>query len=380
MTVRWAFPDPSEEPERRRIEARIDEWWSGLVTSWPELVRRLEAGQGDAGPTLVGPGLRALHPLLGYELRRLRDPPWGLALSCETERWVQPFVDTIVARAPKNAPFAVSREREAEPPKLALMTVEGTCGVDASGWAPEVHEGPFGLLSIEWTGSARHESAGAVLVQSLLGEQVMGDWVGAISVKSKGLLGRVFGRASPGELLERFSDARRAVTAKTADRPLLRSASEPADRPWELLTLERRLDRAGCHQPDLERARTANVDFFAASRSGAPFSSCRFSRFGERFAYLQLEGFPEEGLRNTLLLEEALDAALGSFGRVIGGGTGTQFSYVDLVLANPHAAVPILVDVLRRGRFPTGCWLRFFDDVWAKEWVGVWPETPPPPG
>jgi hypothetical protein len=34
---------------------------------------------------------------------------------------------------------------------------------------------------------------------------------------------------------------------------------------------------------------------------------------------------------------------------------------------------------LQRGRIATRSWLQFYDDALAAEWVGMWPETPPPP-
>ncbi len=373
MPVRWVFPDPSEDEARRHIEARIDDWWSALAARWTELETALRANRPLEVERIVEPGLRAITDGVVFELRRT-----SLVLSCEAERSLQPLVDTIARRAPKNLPFPIATARDAEPAHSAVHAVEGRFDLEVASWAPEVQLGPHGLLSVEWTGGSLHDGAAALLTQGLLGERLMGDWVGEVTMKPKGMLGRVFSRARPEALPDRVETLRRAVLAKTADRPLLTFSSQPKDAAWSLLSIDSRLDRSSCHQPDLERARTANVDFFAASRSGAPFSSCRFSRFGERFAYLQLEGFADDGLRNTLQLEEALDRALGTNGRVIGGGTGTRFSYVDLVFADPHLAVPIVLDVLRQGRLPRGTWLRFFDDVWAGEWVGVWPETPPP--
>jgi hypothetical protein len=36
--------------------------------------------------------------------------------------------------------------------------------------------------------------------------------------------------------------------------------------------------------------------------------------------------------------------------------------------------------VLREGKAPRRCWMLFFDEHLASEWIGFRPKTPPPPG
>jgi hypothetical protein len=71
---------------------------------------------------------------------------------------------------------------------------------------------------------------------------------------------------------------------------------------------------------------------------------------------------------------------LGSLGAVIGGGTGLRYSYIDLALTDVERAVPVIRERLQRGRIGRRCWLQFYDDALAAEWVGLWPDSPEPPG
>jgi hypothetical protein len=130
---------------------------------------------------------------------------------------------------------------------------------------------------------------------------------------------------------------------------------------------------------DLVSAITPDVEFLQVILSGVPFSSERFSRFAERFIFVQVEVPPDEGVKLRMRVEEALDEALahGDVGRTITGGTGARCSYVVLVVKDLEA-----VDSVRRALeglgVPKATWIRFLDDSLSAEWVGVFPDTPPP--
>ena len=115
----------------------------------------------------------------------------------------------------------------------------------------------------------------------------------------------------------------------------------------------------------------------------APFSSRRFSRHGELFAYLKYRA-PSRDLAQAAVqrdrLEQSLDAALAQAraGRVVGRGMGLAYVYLDLAISDLEAALA----VLRRqdGGLPRESWLLFCDSHLGEEWIAVHDGAPAPPG
>ena len=83
----------------------------------------------------------------------------------------------------------------------------------------------------------------------------------------------------------------------------------------------------------------------------------------------------------ALRIEDTLDEPLRAAraGCQIGGGSGLRYSYIDLALLDVEAGICIVRDILRRGNVNRRTWILFFDDVLDAEWIGVFPDTPPPP-
>ena len=136
-------------------------------------------------------------------------------------------------------------------------------------------------------------------------------------------------------------------------------------------------------------------DFFAGSgmvpglleqyHSSNLLSSSDFSDCGEWFFYLKIDG--KNGLTGSTFIdrsqiEDALDAALrkSKLGCVVGGGTGLRYAYIDFAILDIFAAFEIIRDLLRDGKIPKRSWILFFDTEKSKEWLGIWEDTPAPPG
>lgn len=390
MTLRWAFPDSSEQDARAVVDARIDAWWQALSGRRTELDAFLRGDTRFDLPSFVSEHLGAIDSELCWELAPGPGPRPRLVISCEAERHLLPLVRRVLGRAPAELGLELFDHRPAEPLEAALFKARGQTGVDSAGWTVELSEQPYGLLELRWRSprtddAAKH--AAFVMTQTLLGEHTLPDWVGDVTVDAPpSMFSKLLGAGrkaglSATALRGRVEELKRSWLDRQADQPLLVSSRVGRDANWSLVRLEPQPGSDFPGQKDLQTARTANVEFFKATRSGAPFASTRFSRFGETFLYLKTDGFGDDGFSNTLAIEEALDRALaeGNLGRAVGAGTGTRYSYVDLVVSDPARALERIVPVLREGKLPRRAWLLFFDDTLAAEWVGVWPETPPPP-
>ena len=79
-------------------------------------------------------------------------------------------------------------------------------------------------------------------------------------------------------------------------------------------------------------------------------------------------------------LEEALDAALipNKLGCHVGGATGLRYTYVELALVDVRRSIEAIRKVLH-GRVSQRSWLLFHDADLCGEWVGIYPDSPPPP-
>ena len=64
---------------------------------------------------------------------------------------------------------------------------------------------------------------------------------------------------------------------------------------------------------------------------------------------------------------------------VVGGGIGEAYLYFDLAITDMPAAIPLIRRTLLEHDPPPACWLRFFDEELAAEWVGIHPEAVEPP-
>jgi hypothetical protein len=67
-------------------------------------------------------------------------------------------------------------------------------------------------------------------------------------------------------------------------------------------------------------------------------------------------------------------------GAVLGGGTGLRYAYIDLALADISAALPVIRGCLRNLQIPKRSWLQFFDATLSQEWIGIYDDSPMPPG
>jgi hypothetical protein len=87
------------------------------------------------------------------------------------------------------------------------------------------------------------------------------------------------------------------------------------------------------------------------------FHSERFSKCGETFCYVKLDGkdgLDEEKFPDKAAIEDALDEVLRPrrLGCHIGGGTGLRYSYIDLALTDVQQGLDAVRRRLREGNVP----------------------------
>jgi hypothetical protein len=171
------------------------------------------------------------------------------------------------------------------------------------------------------------------------------------------------------------------------ERPLYTVDFRAKTHMWHAYQIERELPDCTDFpiRSDIYLGSTGNYDVTAAAGSKYLFSSSRFSRCGETFSYLKVDGAgasDEARFEQRGKVEDAVDEALGAvqLGRVIAAATGRRYSYVDLAVTDPPRAMELVREAVKTLGLPDRTWLLFLDAGMEDEWIGLTQDTPEPPG
>jgi hypothetical protein len=225
--------------------------------------------------------------------------------------------------------------------------------------------------------------AANMLVPRIVGEQVFDEWVGSIDVAPLGRGGslRVVSDAAPGpdaalpltELKASVDAAIRSVDAQLPDAPY-HTFCERAE--WTLLEMTPKAEADYGAQDDLAFLSTMLPECMKSFLQGAPFSSRRFSRWNEQFAYVKIdvaEKSMEQRHELRIEYEDRLNALLvpGRVGCVVGAGLGVRYLYLELALERFDEGVRAVQGKLARLGVGPRAWILFCDSALRQEWVGI---------
>jgi hypothetical protein len=307
---------------------------------------------------------------------------------------------TILERAPDVPGWEFYPYRPAESVAMAHQTVQARIGRTFADVQVQVTRGRCNFVDLVYTSPDFQSDddqpsnyAAMVLTETLLGEEAMDRWVGVIEPQpapKEGVLGLFSrNRSRPGGLpLDRLKPTFDALVQSIRDQlprqPLHAVDLKADDQTWSSFQLE--ADEADDYpgRNDMFVGVTPSPDLSRATFDPRPFSSERFSRFGESFCYLKIDG--TGGLDPAFYgdrgdIEDALDKILiaAKLGRTIGGGTGRRYSYIELALADVERAADLIRKLLRAGNIPRRTWLLFHEAEFRDEWIGIYDDTDPPP-
>jgi hypothetical protein len=391
--MRWLYYHPAndfEAGERAAVLSRVDAWWREFARRASDidtLFTRRRGTEWDL-PGWMNEYLQAIHPDLMWEYgRAMNCEGHRLAITPESELGLRPLTQVILSRAPSIPGWEFYGYRVPEPLDEALASVHGRTGIDLAGTRVRASIGEGNVVDLAFFSDAcpggedqQSLHAGLVVTESLLGEQVLNEWIGAIGMFPNSRAGR--GSLIP---LDKLKPTVQALVGSIVDQFPAAPARPVPDGEWTGSVLQLSPERAEDYprRQDLWIAVTDRLPVWREAHSGRSFYSHRFSRIGETFCFLKIdrdETF-DDPVQDRARVEEGLDAALGAagLGAVFGGGTGLRYSYVDLALTDVRAAIPLLRETLRAGGIPQRTWLLFFDATLADEWVGMVDDRTPPP-
>ncbi len=382
--MRWRFPDPEDTKEqkaRERVEKKIDAFWAALVKRSDDLDALFSRRASWDLPAFMARHLGAVHEDLRWEFGPARKGHGHrLVITPEGEHVLVPLVEAMLARAPRLRGWEFYGGRQAETGEWLTATIEGRTGRPMPKTKVGVSAGAHGRIDLvfELAGLSEQdaEATAILLAETMLGEDVLDTWIGAITVEPPSKKRRLALDAVPAAVEAAIAAVQKALPKKPAVDRLARAQ-------WTLFQGDPPEAEDYADQDDLFVAPTMVPEVFQAVRAPG-YSDRRFSRHGEVFAYVKIDG--RKGLTGSRFtdrddIQEALDKVLVKprLGAVVGGGTGRIYSYVELALLDPKRALPKIRKVLRDGGLPLRSWILFHDPTLADEWLGIHPKTKPPP-
>jgi hypothetical protein len=389
--MRWYFADPNNPEEaayKQRTMAAIDRWWQAFQATAADLSRVFTRQTEFDIVNWMNDYLGGIDPRLCWEYGpAVRQEGHRLVITPESKRWLRPLVGTILQRAPKIPGWEFYPYRLPEDVPQAIASVQGRTGVNITGAVVQAQMGDnrkidllWGFPSLRGTDHDTQMNAAFVATEVLMGEQVLDTWIGAIDL----LDGANVGQTRPLPMDRAQSTVGALIRGAQEQLPATKAADVSVEDGWYNVKLEPEPAEDYLGRGDLVVASTHSIEVFQAAHTSGIFVSSCHSRIGEYFCYLKLDASEvptEHVVEFRAQFEDALNPLLlkSGVGGCIGGGSGLRYSYIDLALTDVNRAVPIIRQCLAQGGAPLRSWLLFFDDELAREWVGVYPETPEPP-
>src|SRR5262245_35373609 len=389
--MRWLFADPTSADEAAHVSEtieKIDGWWTAFEAKQSKLEGVLSGKSRWKVLQYMQDHLQAIDAPHMVKVGPAANPAGHrLVLTPEANRWLRPMLRTLLERAPKLAGWEFYGYRLPQTPDEAIAAVKARLGTNIKKAVLDASVAPgrkvnvrFGFPGQKLEDEAAREAA-FVATEALLGEQVLDTWIGEID-----LLEADEAPCDRALSLDRGQAAVVALIGGLIDQlPAARACDISTGQNWATVKLEPPQPAEDYpDRSDLIVASMGDVELIQAIHSGQPFSSACHSKIGEKFSYLKIDGVDvEEGqiVPFRSAFEDALNPLLleANAGCCIGGGSGVRYAYIDLALTDLKRAVPIIRQSLAEQQAPIRSWLLFHDDDLAAEWIGIHPQTPPPP-
>ncbi len=389
--LRWKYAESFGAEDgtlRSHWEDQMSNWWIAFYQHREALGKELKSGNADFLSKFMEEHLQSKIVDIAWEFGYdTETKKYQLVLTPEDDLELKPLVDRLLERAPKLENWLFYSYRQpisyAECQKTILIkSGEPLLDLQFSGKQSVEHNLE---LSFYYPGITEDSSLYNLAVnqafftlEALLGEEILNKWIGIIEILE---LPNDDRQLLPLLDLKTYVDTQMVlIKNQLPDHPYY-TFSENGD--WTLFELEPKEAEDYPLQQDLYIARTMNTDLWTNAQKGHSFYSENYSRLGETFCYLKMDGnfmHEESFFELKTEIEKQLNETLldHGFGSVIGSGTGYRYQYIDFALHNFKDAVPLIQRVTTELGTPKSTWLLFFDSSLQNEWIGMFKNTPPP--
>lgn len=310
----------------------IDGFWVQFAQNEAGLNERFTRQGPGADPTVVMGALSDIAPDIMWEFGEA-EIGHEVVITSEWRDDLRALVRAIKNRAPELRYFQVRDTRPAEPNHMIEQLIKSRFRSKFTLKTIAVDVSDTGHINVTCEGRGKTEALidQAVALSTLaLGEKDERAWLGFVEAKST-----LIGRSLP--VAEAAEAVRQGVEEAKRARPAQKYASTVLDDDREQYLFSYEGDQPQDNaRGDIISYTTFDAHFGLNVLNERPFSSLRFSQFGEWFAGIALPPLPHEELsidaRNAL--ETHIHDRLRStkVGGLIGAGTGRENMYFDVAL------------------------------------------------
>lgn len=387
MRIRFRVdPSPAETAHYDQTMAAIGAWWDAFRLRAEDLDAIFSGRASWDVVSWVNSHLEPIADGLMWEF----GPGTGghrMVITPEANSALRPLVAELIRRATQIAGWEFRAHRIAENAERAEQLVAALGGESLDQVSFDLSVSEENLVDIEcFVPKGCSDDAASTTaytgVRALVGEATFERWIGALSISKATKRRR--GAIVPGELGAAVGQAIREIRAslpaqRWVDHNDNGAAVLQREPPDEEDDYPARTDvfLGSSMYPQLAVASLSTLEGFVASE--------RFSRHDEVFAYVKIDGsdgLPEHGsFGDRSDIEDAIDSILrdNGLGACVGGATGLRYAYVDFATSDIDRAIELLRAPLQDGGLPHRSWILFYDPDLAAEWIGIHPDTPPPP-
>ena len=191
--MRWRFIDPTNQPEaaeRSAVTERIDAWWREFQSKTDALAALFSQKAEWDLPEWMDQHLQAIHPNLMWEFGpAVCGTGHRLVVTPESDHHLRPLVRAILASAPVCNGWEFHEYRLPEDVESTCLTVEARTGCNIADFKVGASRGDQNRIDLRYTSPAIRDkndqsalNAAFVATETLLGEQCLNNWIGAIEV------------------------------------------------------------------------------------------------------------------------------------------------------------------------------------------------------
>lgn len=401
--MRWRFADSKNKVEMLFKQQSIDK----MDCFWREFEQNLDiVCSTDTGKSTEWiSSTLAEVATLQWELSPEINGSRRFVITPESEYHLHPLVDEMIARAPKlsnfkfmsyRAPMETTAIETAVPArfKATTSTLRGAGRIKEflSDIQIKATRSNLNCIDLQFVSEVFKEENNFVdqcycfiLCEVVLGQRIAEEWIGEITTsgKSMGLLDRakaLFGN----ERQDSTIDFQPVTMLSSCVNDIYEDILSSRDFVTAQIRPSVEMQHITLPKPRIRRDFVETMwpaIIVAAHNKPLCLTSKRFSSTGERFCYVifDLMSLPSDS-PETAEVYRAFDNALvrASVGYLLGYGLGPEHFFLDMLLSDLDAAVPVLEEVCQSLQLPSKCWLKFVDSKLSHEWVGLHPESPEP--
>jgi hypothetical protein len=272
----------------------IARWWDAFRKEATRIDAHFRMGDEFDVPEWMHEYLGAIHPDLMWEFGpAIRTEGHRLVITPESRRELRPLVREILSRAPSLSGWEFYEYRLAEEFEQAAATVKGRTGGDLDGLRFRAQPGTYNCIDLSFDVSSLDEGkdhrleVAFVAAECLLGEEFLDRWIGVIDVGADSAA--EVPRLDISELRDNVDQLISQIQANLADTPWHTVDLESGAR-WSVLEFKPEEAEDYPEQRDLVVGVTVIPAMWQNAYSETSFDSARFSKCGERFCYLKIDG------------------------------------------------------------------------------------------